>query len=267
VKKTEAFPRTKFPPSAFNDALDALTNDAGLKTWPFGADRYVSLATGDRWSHDTDEEFFADYRKNEMLSARYYAMGEGHALTVDFYRGTTEVSVEAPDRARIERVFAIFENAADGAQLPEPPPEPEPPREPPTIFIGHGRDNQWRDLKDHLHEKHGFPVEAYEIGARAGHTIRDILDDMLTASSFALLVFTGEDEDSAGRLHPRDNVIHEAGLFQGQLGWARAIILLEDGTVEFSNIHGIQQIRFSRGHIASTFGDVVATVNREFPNR
>jgi predicted nucleotide-binding protein len=41
------------------------------------------------------------------------------------------------------------------------------------------------------------------------------------------------------------NVIHEAGLFQGRLGFERAIILLEDGCEEFSNIQGYGQISSS----------------------
>jgi len=86
----------------------------------------------------------------------------------------------------------------------------------------------------------------------------------LRRTSFALLVLTGEDKGSDGKWHARENVIHELGLFQGKLGFARAIVLLEEGTEEFSNIHGIQQIRFAKGRVRETFGDVLATLRREF---
>ena len=134
----------------------------------------------------------------------------------------------------------------------------------PSIFIGHGRSGQWRDLKDHLQDKHEYNVIAYETGARAGHSIRDILESMLEESSFAILVFTGEDKTEDGLMHARQNVIHEAGLFQGRLGFNRAIILLEEGTEDMSNVHGIQQIRYSKNNIKETFGDVLATLKREF---
>jgi predicted nucleotide-binding protein len=124
----------------------------------------------------------------------------------------------------------------------------------------------WKELKDHLHEKHGYAVEAYEIGSRAGHAIRDILEEMLDESSFALLVMTGDDETKDGRLLARQNVVHEAGLFQGRLGFSQAIILLEDGTEEFSNIAGLQQIRFPKGKIRETFGDVLAVLKHELEN-
>ena len=74
-----------------------------------------------------------------------------------------------------------------------------------------------------------------------------------------------------GGMRARQNVVHEAGLFQGRLGFAGAVVLLEKGAEEFSNIHGIVQIRFDKGRIKETFGDVVATIRREFrkgrPNR
>lgn len=75
---------------------------------------------------------------------------------------------------------------------------------------------------------------------------------------------TGEDATSQGNIRARQNVVHEAGLFQGKLGFERAIVLLEEGVEEFSNIHGIVQIRFSKGKIRETFGDVLATLRREF---
>ena len=67
-----------------------------------------------------------------------------------------------------------------------------------------------------------------------------------------------------GELRARQNVVHELGLFQGRPGFDRAIALLEDGTEEFSNLHGIQQVRFAPGHINGTFGEVLATLRREF---
>ena len=86
---------------------------------------------------------------------------------------------------------------------------------------------------------------------------------MLNESNLAFLIMTGEDEMPDGSLQARQNVIHEIGFFQGKLGFSKAIILLEDGQQEFSNIHGIQQIRFSKGNIKETFGDVLAVIKRE----
>lgn len=80
-------------------------------------------------------------------------------------------------------------------------------------------------------------------------------------SSLAVLVHTPEDEMADGSFNSRPNVIHETGLFQGRLGFARAIVLLKDGTKEFSNLAGIQQVRYS--DIRQTFGEVLAWMRRE----
>lgn len=133
-----------------------------------------------------------------------------------------------------------------------------------SVFIGHGRSRAWRDLKDHLVDLHGVRVTAYETGARAGLTIQEVLGEMASNTSMAFLVLTGEDVDREGAAHARENVVHETGLFQGKLGFKKAIVLLEDGCHEFTNIAGLQQIRFGKGNIRETFGDAIATLQREF---
>lgn len=85
---------------------------------------------------------------------------------------------------------------------------------------------------------------------------------MANKSTFALLVMSAEDELPTGEFRARQNVIHEIGLFQGKLGFNKAIVLMEHGVEEFSNIYGVQQIRYS--NISETFGEVLATINREF---
>ena len=81
---------------------------------------------------------------------------------------------------------------------------------------------------------------------------------------FACLIMTAEDQTYWMERHARQNVIHEIGLTSQKYGFRRAIILLEQGVIKPSNIQGIQQIRFNQGRIKETFGDVVATIRREF---
>ena len=86
---------------------------------------------------------------------------------------------------------------------------------------------------------------------------------MLDGAALALLMMTGEDEQPDKKLHARMNVIHEAGLFQGRLGFERAIVLLEDGCEEFSNIDGLGHIPFPKGSIASAFEEIRKVAERE----
>jgi predicted nucleotide-binding protein len=228
---------------------------------------YCTRTTEDddeRWNFDSEEEFFAAYRKECALASINMVTTAGEDVSSfnfwfrDWY---CHLEVALPSRPSIERVFDIFEKNVEASRIAMSA-DPTPPR--PTIFIGHGRSSLWRDLKDHLSEKHGYRISAYEVGARAGHTIRDILEDMLVESSFALIVLTAEDTMGTGKLRARQNVVHELGLFQGRLGFPRAIAVVEHGTELMSNLDGIQQLRFSSGNIAEVYGDVLATLRREF---
>jgi len=268
-EKTKTYNRVIFTQDIINKAVDMVEATLPQKERKLtGVTTTIELPSGEEWDHDSEEEFFADYQKGfegAMFSRSYnYGYGKIH---VAVYHENTTVSVRMPARADVEKVFSVFESNVEKCRLPAPPPPPKPRKPKVKVFIGHGRNPQWRDLKDHLHEKHKLDVEAYEIGARAGLTIKEVLDDMLTSSSFAVLILTGEDVDAAGGLHARENVIHELGLFQGHLGWRKAIALVEDGVEEFSNIHGLNQIRFKAGNIKETFGEVLATIRREFPEK
>jgi hypothetical protein len=108
-----------------------------------------------------------------------------------------------------------------------------------VTFIGHGRSLVWRELKDFLKETLGLSVSEFNSVSAAGVATVDRLQEMLNAAEFAFIIMTGEDEQADGQLHARQNVIHEAGLFQGRLGFGKAIILLEEGCADFSNIHGL----------------------------
>ena len=74
---------------------------------------------------------------------------------------------------------------------------------------------------------------------------------------------TAEDEQPDGKLNARLNVVHEVGLFQGRLQFSRAIVLLEEGCEEFSNIHGLGQLRFPKGNISAKFEEIRAVLERE----
>src|SRR5450756_844121 len=51
--------------------------------------------------------------------------------------------------------------------------------------------------------------------------------------------------------------------FKGRLGFARAIILLEEGCDEFSNIQGLGHGRFPQGRISAAFEEVRRVLERE----
>ena len=124
----------------------------------------------------------------------------------------------------------------------------------------------WRELKDYLRDQLNWDVEEFNSIPTAGIATVDRLEEMLEVAAFAFLVMTAEDGTARQlKFNPRLNVIHEAGLFQGRLGFKKAIVLLEDGCrEEFSNIHGLGQIRFpQRGNISAKFHEIHGVLKRE----
>ncbi|ASR55881.1 TIR domain-containing protein [Cellulomonas sp. PSBB021] len=275
------FPQARFTPEVVREALDKLEHLAAdwsdhnvNKTnwdeqdrngpWTSASHLAVTLASGERWVHDSLSAFFADVRKpasTAILEATcWYTPKFG--LRVDLGEFASSVLVRAPEVDTVLELMEVFDSHASDCAVPKPP-LVEPPA--PRVFIGHGGSSkQWMDLQNHLEHLHSYSVEAFETGARAGHHIRDVLERMLDVSSLALLVLTAEDEQADGAMRARQNVVHEAGLFQGRLGYSRAILLIEDGVEEFSNAAGVQHIPFPRGQIRAAFGDVLAVLRREF---
>lgn len=131
------------------------------------------------------------------------------------------------------------------------------------IFIGHGRSLLWRDLSHFLADRLKLEWDEFNRESTAGISIKERLEAMLDQASFAFLLMTAEDEHADNTMHARENVIHEVGLFQGRLTFKRAIILLEEGCQEFSNIHGVGQIRFPKGNIRAAYEDIRLVLERE----
>lgn len=139
--------------------------------------------------------------------------------------------------------------------------EKEAPRK--CVFIGHGHSAVWREIKDFLVDRLHLEYIEFNRDPSAGKSYKERILEMLNASGFALIVMTAEDETKDGKLRARENVVHEAGPFQGRLGFERAIILREEACEQFSNIHGLVQIPFPHGNPGAAFEEITRTLERE----
>jgi len=131
------------------------------------------------------------------------------------------------------------------------------------IFIGHGRSLVWLQLKDFIRERFNLPCDEFNVVPAAGLSTTERLQTMLEQAGFAFVVMTAEDQHADGLVYARPNVIHESGLFQGKLGTRRAIVMLEEGCSDFSNISGLTQIRFPKGDMRASFEEVRGVLERE----
>jgi predicted nucleotide-binding protein len=282
TRLSETFRRVHFPSTVYKDILRAW--DEGLEAaWP-NIPGWQKGAQGDRtsysrphassmqlsegpnrkWDLDTLDEFLAGVGEESAEKTLWLSGAASSSVNIRAY-GTASVHVDIamPTRALVLRVASVVREAALKSENLRPLDE-APPTKPLKVFIGHGGASRaWQDLKDHLVHQHGVQVEAYETGRRAGHTIRDILIEMLDVSTMAFLVHTKEDEmASDDKWRARQNVVHETGLFQGRLGFEKAIVIEESGVEHYSNLDGIQYLPYTHT-ITETYGDVLATIARE----
>jgi predicted nucleotide-binding protein len=204
------------------------------------------------WEFSNAEDFFLEYGRgpcsSELLSEFDYEVF--HVVTTV---AGSRVALRLASREPTERIANLLEESSlVPSRLIDSPCK---------IFIGHGRDPQWRLLADHLRFSHGYEVVTYENTSTIGQSVYSVLDRMLIEASFAVLVHTAEFRDESGFLHAGPNVIHETGLFQARLGRSRALILRERGCQSFANIGGLTQLSFGKGNIREAFGDVVAALS------
>jgi predicted nucleotide-binding protein len=133
----------------------------------------------------------------------------------------------------------------------------------PCVFIGHGRSKLWARLKTFLNDDLRLTAVAYESESRVSESIVSVLEQMLNQAAFAVLILTAEDETTDGLKRARQNVIHEAGLFQGRLGFRKAVLLRQEGLEDFTNVAGLQYISFSGDQIEQTFYELQRVLKRE----
>jgi predicted nucleotide-binding protein len=140
---------------------------------------------------------------------------------------------------------------------------PEQPTKVDKVFLGHGRSLLWTKVERWLEKDKGLAVAAWETESHAGEQVVQVLEGLLDSSTFAVLVVTAEDATTTGTLRARQNVVHEVGLFQGKLGFKKVALLQQEGIESFSNIDGLQTIRFSEQRIEAAFPELERMMKRE----
>lgn len=192
-----------------------------------------------------------------MLEGLEIVIRSGLELQIRERAPAMEIPTPTPSRSEQNGGHNPRQSTSAGHESPQPNSAST------TIFIGHGHSPLWLDLKYFLEERLGLSVDEYSRVSNAGRPTTHRLSEMLGSATAAFLLMTGEDETAEGKLRARENVVHEVGLFQGKLGFERAIVLLEEGCEEFSNIIGLEQIRFDKGKIDSAFEKIRMVLERE----
>ena len=245
IERVEAF-----DPAAWISKMDELAAVASSMT------AAVESALGQTFGNGTVEYRSYTSATNFSWPISYIEETPAHEIVASLQRCKTS------SLALLREAVSFLEGELELAP-PATPPPPAVPSTGKTVFLGHGRSPAWRELKDLLRDQLHLTVDEFNSVSPAGIPTVTRLEEILAAAGFAFLVMTAEDEQADGKVHARLNVVHEAGLFQGRLGFRKAIILLEDSCEEFSNVRGLGQIRFPVGNIRASFEDIRAVLVRE----
>ncbi len=126
---------------------------------------------------------------------------------------------------------------------------------PPKAFISHGKESvALTKLEEFLRTLGVEPLIVKEQPS-LDKTVNDKVNYYLNQADFVVVLATGEDEID-GKLHPRQNVIHEIGLAQ-KTHKGNIIYLLEEGAVFPSNISPKVWERFKQRNMINAFSCIV----------
>lgn len=213
---------------------------------PYGITDYINarLKSAPRMTRDSQE----------------IAKGQAAPVHVHYLASLEAIEI---NKSRLHQFSGVLRNIIEATMLTQPKRMAANASISKRVFIGHGRSSLWRALKDFLKDRLNLEYEEFNRVSPAGINTQERLSEMLDQCGFAFLVMAAEDLHADGLLHARENVIHESGLFQGRLGWRKAIIVLEEGCEEFSNITGLGQIRFQKGNMETCFEEIRRVLERE----
>lgn len=131
------------------------------------------------------------------------------------------------------------------------------------VFLVH-HDSPYRDLVRRFIESDcGLCVHEVRSSDVAEPDFDEYLTTQVPCCSFAVCLL-GKDESMAdGRFRADQNVVYQAGFFQGRYGFGRVAMLTEEGCDGFSNIAGIVRLDFTAPRIESTFIELRRMLQRE----
>jgi hypothetical protein len=120
----------------------------------------------------------------------------------------------------------------------------------PLVFVGSSSEQLPLVTNLLLGLEHTAVVKPWTGSFKPGETTLDALISSANQADFALFVFGPDDwtESRSERVtSPRDNVVFEAGLFGGVLGWRRSVIVHAKGVKLPSDLLGLTVIAYDPG--------------------
>jgi hypothetical protein len=128
---------------------------------------------------------------------------------------------------------------------------------PTKVWIVHGHGDDWKELRQMLHELGIKEVAEFNEEPQEGKTIVSRWQEMASQARFAFALMTRDDRFEK-QWRPRLNVAHEIGLCHARLGLESTAVLREKGVEIFSNIQGVVYLDYSPGKLCSKKRQIAA---------
>lgn len=134
---------------------------------------------------------------------------------------------------------------------------------PQGVFLVHHM-SRYRDIVRHFIEDDcGLPVHEIRSANIGASGFTKLLGDLLPRCGFAVCLLDKSEPMADGRTRADQNVVYQAGFFQGRYGFGRVAMLTEEGCDGFSNIAGIVRLDFPAPQVDATFIDLRSMLQRE----
>lgn len=256
MRYSRIFKRTLFSEAVIRKIVEMMESKAGRGH----ANITLAISREDhKWDLDTIDEFFEEY--NHGFSRMRFHQQFGHNHEIDLSSAATdhdfEASITSPDKSDIQEVIAYLVEHLEDCNIDKIYNS----FKKPFIFIGHGRKNDWKDLRDHLRDKHSYSLRFYESCDRSGGYLFDNVNEMITGSKISILVLTNDDIMKDDSMRARQNVIHELGMAQVIHGIKNTLAVIEEGCDWPSNIQGIDCFPYTKS-IREINGDIVSALEK-----
>lgn len=134
---------------------------------------------------------------------------------------------------------------------------------PAGVFIVHDESPYWRGVRDFIAGSCRLPT--YELSSLEmdENNLEEVMQERLNRCSFAVCLLSRQNRPAGDQTRADQNIVYQAGIFQGRYGFGRVAILVEEGCDTFSNISGLVRMGFSSGQVESTFLELERMLKRE----
>ncbi|GAB3406427.1 hypothetical protein GCM10027569_16910 [Flindersiella endophytica] len=132
-----------------------------------------------------------------------------------------------------------------------------------SVFVMHDENHQRQAVRRFIELDCGLRVCELNSAEVGEEDWPHLMRDYLARCSFAVCLLSSASAAIDGRASVDQNIVHQAGVFQGRYGFGRVALLAEEGCDTFSNIAGLIRLDFPAGQVESTFIELERMLLRE----